>query len=210
MDIGALIQAPMADKAWIKKCLIMGLICIIPIAGFLNLMGWMATFTTTRLEGGTDLPEAGLSYIGRGWKVFLSVLPVVGVYIVLIILTGVITAVAGHIHVRIVATILGFAMGLIMLAFGLFVGVGMPAILYLHIVKGEAYPSLQFGKIMKTITGGGTDYLMLFLAVLVAGIIGGLGEIACGVGVLVTMPFGQAIYAAAIAAFAPIAAKKNL
>jgi hypothetical protein len=210
MDIGALIQAPMADKAWIKKCLIMGLICIIPIAGFLNLMGWMATFTTTRMEGGTDLPEAGLSYIGRGWKVFLAMLPIFGLYIVLIIVMGVVGAVAGHIHVRIVATILSLVMGLVMLAFGLFVAVGSPAILYLHVVKGEPWASMQFGKIMKTITGGGTDYLMLFLAVLVAGIIGGLGEIACGVGVLVTMPFGQAIYAAALAAFAPIAQKKNL
>ena len=64
LDIGVIIQAPMEDKAWLKKCLVMGLLALIPIAGALNAMGWMRTYADARIRGENQLPEAGLSYMG--------------------------------------------------------------------------------------------------------------------------------------------------
>ena len=43
LDLGAIIQQPMKDPDWLKICVLIGLMCLVPIAGFLNLSGWMKT-----------------------------------------------------------------------------------------------------------------------------------------------------------------------
>ncbi len=209
MDLGAIIQAPMQDKEWLKKCALMGLLtivlCIVPIAGGiiagLNAAGWLRTYADSRLRGETDLPPAGLGYMGPGWRLFLSYLPLIGVMIAVEIVTVVLTMIGASAHVPALAMI-GSVVGVVLLLpLSLWNMVMMPGMLFLHIVKGEPWSSMQIGKLWRLMMAGGTEYLLFWVAILVAGIISELGIIACGVGLIVSIPYGMAMYGASIAEF---------
>src|ERR1043166_4098895 len=88
LDIGLILGAPFKDKQWITKCLIMGALCLVPIAGLLNLTGWTRAIVERRLAGQTDeLPPADFSHLGAGWRIFLAWLPLFGL-LLLVALVG--------------------------------------------------------------------------------------------------------------------------
>lgn len=208
LDIGVAIGAPFKDKEWLKKCLLIGLMMLVPIAGALNMSGWMRAIAERRIAGGPDaeiLPEASFSYIGGGWRLFLAYLPMVLIVFVLAIGGGVAAAIAGGTggrggeEVMVVIIMLMYA-GMLLLA--LVMSVIGPAITFLHVVEGEAWASIQFKRIWETMRLGGVQYLLLFVAFLVASMIGQLGVLACYFGMFVTIPMGQAMAGAAIAEYA--------
>ncbi len=214
LDIGMIITSPTKDKDWLKKCAIMGLLILVPIAGALNLSGWVKTIAERRLAGGPDvdtLPEAGLHYIGPGWKFFLAYLPLMGILMLLGIVGGGVAGIAifagkgGGGEAVAMGVVILMYVGL--LFFALIMAVVGPAITFLHIVDGEPYASVQFKKMWEVMQLGGTQYLLLFVAILVAGMIGQLGVIACYFGMFVTIPFGQAMTGVAIAEYAKLLRK---
>lgn len=217
LDIGLIITAPTKDKDWLKKCAIMGLLMLIPVAGALNLSGWVKTIAERRLAGGPDvdtLPEAGLHYISPGWKFFLAYLPLMGIFFLLMIVGGAVAGVAvavgtkggggGSQAAEAIAMGVVVLMYVGLLVFALVMAVVGPAITFLHVVDGEPYASVQFKKMWEVMQLGGTQYLLLFVAVLVAGMIGQLGVIACYFGLFVTLPFSQAMTGVAVAEYAKI------
>ncbi len=203
MDIGEIIKVPFQDKKWLTKSLLMGVFLLIPIAGALNLLGYIKACYQAFHDGKTELPEANLSYIGAGWWLFVAMLPAVGAIILLVIVFQVLGFVAFKIA-RGLAGVVGIVSMLAMLAAWLALAVAAPAIIYLHVVKGERWASAKFGEIIALIKADAGVYMMLWLCFLVAGIIGGLGQLACGIGMLVTMPLGYAMQGAALAAFAKL------
>ncbi len=209
LDLGVILQAPMQDKEWLKKCAIMGLLCLIPIAGALNAMGWMRSYAEARLRGETQLPEAGLSYMGVGWRVFLMFLPVAGVvfalYIVIAILVG-IGAATKIPAISMIGSILGMVL---MLPLMLWLMVFQPAMLYLHIVHGEAWASMRLKEQWALAMKGGTEYLLLWVAFLLCGVVMQLGFVVCGVGMILSLTYGYAMQGAAIAEYARLRKAKG-
>ena len=209
LDIGMIITAPTKDKEWFKKCLVMGLLMLIPFAGALNLSGWMRTIAERRMAGGEDmntLPDANLDYMGAGWRMFLAYLPMLGIMMLVMMVGGICAAVATQVGGRhggeqvAVAIVVVMYLGIIAMALAMSV-VG-PAITFLHIVEGEAWSSVQFKRIWDVMKRGGVQYLLLFVAMLVAGMIAQLGVFACYFGMFVSIPFAQAMGGAAIAEYA--------
>ncbi|OGQ91803.1 MAG: hypothetical protein A2289_10115 [Deltaproteobacteria bacterium RIFOXYA12_FULL_58_15] len=200
MDIGAVIKAPTADKDWIKKILLIGVFMLIPIAGAFNALGYIKACYERRKEGNAILPDANLSYMGAGWWIFVAILPVIGVIVVLAILFQVMGFVMFKIAPRL-GGIVAFVGMLALIAASLAAWAAMPAILYLHFAKGERWAGAKFGQILEIINSNLNNYLMFLLTYFVAGIIGGAGQIACGIGMLFTMPFCCAMQGAAIADF---------
>jgi hypothetical protein len=196
MDFGAIIKAPTQDPDWIKKCAIMGLFAIIPIAGILNLMGWMKAVYARVKAGDTTLPDAGFSYLGSGWELFLAILPAILVNFGVNVLVGILNAV---VHSSAVASLGALLSGLVGLAIGFVV---QPTLLYRHVVHntgfGAAMDVPANMSIITTNTGLFATFVVLYF---LSGLIGGLGFIACCVGAVVTFPFGMAISANAIKAF---------
>lgn len=210
LDLGVILQAPMQDKDWLKKCAIMGLLAVfIPIVGMLNLMGFMRTYAEARLRGENDLPEAGLGYIGAGWRVFLMFLPIVGIMIAAYVLIGVLIAIGAATKIDAIAAIGGVLGMLLMLPIMLWLMVFQPAMLYLHIVHGEAWASMRLKEQWALAMKLGSEYLLFWVAFLLCGIIGQAGMIACGVGLIVSITYGQAMQGAAIAELARIAKTKG-
>lgn len=209
LDIGLAISAPFKDKEWLKKCALIGLMMMIPIAGAFNMSGWVRAIIERRMAGGPDaeiLPEANLSYMGGGWKLFLAYLPLMGVMFVILIGGGVAAGVAAALgkgqageQIMVVVFVATYA-AIILVAIAISI-IG-PAITFLHVVEGEPWASMQFKRIWETMRMGGVQYLLLFVALMVAGIVGQLGAFACYVGMFITIPLGQAMGAAAVAEFA--------
>lgn len=213
LDIGAILTAPTKDPEWLTKCLIMGILAIVPIVGSFNMTGWTKAIADARTRGETTLPPANLSYIGAGWRMFLAWLPLVAVVMAgMMLLAGGLGAVAfrgargdGASDVTeavVIAVIMTFYLGL--MAFSAVVTVAAPAINFLHIIDGERFPSLAFKRQWEIMKDGGTQYLLLFVAILLAGLVAQLGVFAFIVGVFITIPYAQAMQGVALAEFARI------
>ena len=213
LDIGVIIQAPMEDEEWLKKCALMGLITVavmfIPIAGpvmsSLNALGWMRTYADARLRGEKQLPAPSLSYMGTGWKLFLMYLPVAGVLIAAYAVVGGTVAAGAALKIQALVAI-GTIIGVVLLVpLILWLSVMSPGILFLNIVQNEPWASMQLKKQWRLMTATGTEYLLFWVAILVAGVIMEIGVVACGIGLIVSLPYGYAMYGAAIAEFAKAA-----
>ncbi|MFC1612189.1 hypothetical protein ACFL6C_14590 [Myxococcota bacterium] len=194
MDLGAIIKAPTQDKDWIKKILLMGVFMLIPIAGGLNALGYIKACYEMRKAGKTELPEASLSYIGAGWWIFVAFLPVIGFMFLFIIVITVLASVMGR-----AGGIVALLGNLAMLAFGLALWAAAPAIFFLHIVRGERWASMKIKQILAHAQTHMSTYMWLWLTFFLASLIGGAGQVACGIGILFTMPFSYAIQGVALA-----------
>lgn len=195
MDIGAIIQAPMKDKDWIKKCAMVGLFGLVPIAGGLNAIGWMKEVYKRVKAGDTTLPEANFSYLGSGWALFLAVVPIIVVPIFFGVIQGVLMATRNTSLVPIVS--------LINLPVSLFMNlVFVPTLIYRHVTVGTGFSGVfDFGGIKEVWTKNMGNFATFAVLYFLGSLIGGLGFIACCVGGLVTFPMGMAIHANAIKAF---------
>jgi hypothetical protein len=207
LDIGLVITTPMKDPEWWKKCAIIGLLCLVPIAGALNLSGWMKAYAARRLKGGDDvdtLPDANLSYIGAGWGLFLAWLPMFGLMMAVMLAAGVVAgigAAVGH-GAEVVGLVVVALAYLFFLGLSIAMAIVGPAVVFLHVVDGEPWASTAFRQQWQTMRAGGVQYLLLFVAVLVSGMIAQLGVLACFLGLFVTVPWAQAMQAVAITEYA--------
>ncbi len=187
MDIGTILSSPTKDPEWLKKCAISGLILLIPIAGALNLMGWMKAVYERAKAGDQTLPEPGLEYIGAGWALFLAILPpllVVFVWNILVMILSAmdLRAAAG------IGQLIGF---LLQLGISLVV---VPALMYRHVVHGKGLAdAFDFPDITRVITTNSGAFVNFALVAFLANLIGSLGFVACCIGGIVSLPFGSAI-----------------
>src|SRR2546430_14436917 len=62
---------PFRDPEWPAKIGIIGLILLIPIVGSINGLGWMLAGLDGLRAGEERLPPANLSYLGRGFRLFV-------------------------------------------------------------------------------------------------------------------------------------------
>lgn len=185
LDIGTLINSPMKDSQWLMKCLVMGLLTIIPIAGALNLAGWVIACYKNRKEGKEEIPEAKLSYISDGLKLFLAYLPAVGAMIAVNIVLGVVTWLLPFLFF--IAPIVNLALGLYLFVFG-------PAIMYLTIEKEMTWTSIRFNELIAFAKRNTSAYTSLVVAFLIASVVAGAGGIVV-IGSLLTVPFSAVMQA---------------
>jgi|GEM_PF-700493 len=209
-DIGAVMSAPAKDPQWLSKCLVMGLLMLIPIAGTLNLSGWTKAVADRRAEGDPLLPDANLSYIGHGWRLFLAWLPLVAIVMVGFgVMGGGVAVVAvsasqnggsmGGVEGIILAVVMVMYAGILL--FSMVATVVGPAVNFLHIVDGERFSSLAFKKQWEVMKEGGVQYLLFFVAILLAGLVAQLGIFGFFVGIFVTVPYAQAMQGIAMAEY---------
>lgn len=212
LDLGVILQAPMEDEAWLKKCALMGLMTIalffVPIVGViigsLNALGWMRSYAEARMRGEKELPEVGLSYIGPGWRMFLMYLPIAGLIIAGSCAIGGVVAVGAAMNSEAIAALGGIVGALAFMPVMLWLVAFGPAMIYLHVVHGEQWASMRFSQQWALARQTGQEYLLLWVAFLLCGVITQLGLFACGVGLVVTMFYGYAMQGAAIAEYARV------
>lgn len=217
LDIGVVLQGPTQDKDWLKKCALMGLLScalfLLPIVGAivgsLNLLGWMRVYAERRLRGEHDIPNANLGYLGAGWGMFLMYLPLAGLLLLGIALVAGVVVAGALLKVEALVALGPLIASVLMMPVTLWLAVFSGAMLYLFLVDGERWASIRFGAQWRLAMRLGTNYLLFWIALLLAGVIAQLGAIACLVGLVVTLPYSYLMQGIAVAELARVARAKG-
>lgn len=163
---------PARDPRWIGKLVVVGLLSLLPIVGAMNLLGWtLRSLDNLRAER-FELADANLSHIGRGARLFVVLL---GCGLVFAAVTGAMSALTVH------ALALAGAAGLVITLTGLALAAVQPPI-WLRLA-----PSVAAARPVETAGAAA----LLWSGVL----IGSLGVLVCGVGEVLTVPYGFAVIA---------------
>ena len=195
MDIGAIISSPTRDPEWVRKCVITGLFALIPIAGQLNLLGWTKAAYQRAKTGDPMLPEPSLEYIGSGWALFLAILPA---YLVLFG-WSILVSVLGAMDLRAAALVGNLISFVLNLAISL---VLVPALTYRHVTHGKGFAdAFDVADISRIVTTNSGAFVSFALVAFLSNLIGGLGVVACCLGVILSLPFSAAVNATNIDAF---------
>jgi hypothetical protein len=196
---------PMRDPRWISKVLLMGLITLIPIVGQIVLLGWMLASLDNLRAGRYELPEAGFSYIGRGfslWVVELVYGLIIALVFVVVLIVGGGLAAAGSSS--------GGSPALSALS-GLVFAVGYLAAFVIAVCYALLRPVIILRTDLGGI-GGGLNVaeviadarrllgptLLAGLLTYVAFLIAGVGAILCGIGIILTAAYGYSVVAGVV------------
>jgi uncharacterized protein DUF4013 len=193
---------PFRDPDWPGKLLIIALTLLIPIAGAINGLGWMLA-TLDRLRAGEDrMAPANLSYLGRGFKLFVVQLAyglAVSALALLIYLPAVVLSVhqgQGQVNGGLIV----LALFLNVLAFGV-ATIGALAATFaspayvLATDRGGISGGLNVRDVWRRSRANLTNTLIAGLMLIAASFVSSLGAIACFVGIFLTAAYALAMQA---------------
>lgn len=201
MNLGKAFTYPFDDPDWMKKIGIAAVMMIIPIVGGLFVMGWAIEITRRVIQGEAyPMPqwEDFMGLLVKGLKVVVIGL----VYMLPVILVSACTQgltilgqETGEDIVMTIAVAVSVCFGCLTFLYSLLAGLVLPAAYGKFAATGELKAAFRFGEIISMVRAVPTTYLMVLVGGFVASLIGGLGVIACVIGVLVTVPFANAAMA---------------
>jgi len=202
-DFIRLLTAPTQDSEWVKKCVTIGVVSLIPLLGQIVNVGWQRQVFKARQRGDTaNLPVLNFaSQLRDGIAPFVSLLihgaiPFIlafGIYFGATLASMVWNALA---LVALVAIPVFVVSQLVMLVLA-------PEILRRAFTKGEMFSILHIGELLRSVKSGGKRYAVLFCGFLVETcLIAESGVFVCCVGLLCSVPFAGAANAAFLAAYA--------
>lgn len=199
MDFGRSFSFVFEDSEWFKKIAILALVSLIPILGQLVLLGWGAEIIR-RVVSGADTPIPELDFgkqLGDGFKLFVVglvySLPIIAVSLVMGIITGVASSVLDYDTGNTIAAISSVCLGLVNVVLGILLAFVLPAAFGNFAIKGTIGDGLRLGEVFGYVKNNLSAYLLVFVGVIVAGFVSSLGTIACGIGVLLTTVYGNAM-----------------
>lgn len=201
VDIGAAFSFLTKDPQWVQKAGMMGLITLIPIVGYVVLLGWCREIFERVRAGEDTLPSLDFGkQLEKGWAPFLAVFSVgfgFGALIFVLQLFTLPFALIGEATRGTgIETIAGLIMGLIGLLVGLLAMVGalglnvaMPELIRRGFT-GESFPIASPKLSIAAIKANSGAYIMVVLGAIVFNMLGSVGVMACYVGMFVTIPLG--------------------
>jgi hypothetical protein len=200
-SVGDSFGLPFRDPQWASKILIMGLIALIPIVGWIALLGWVLQTMDNYAQGRAELAPYGFP-LGRGFQLFVPLLVwelVVFLpgYIVVIIGSAIAGASSGY-ESSGGGTVLGGVLALlgylVIIVAGLALFFFAPAILA-NVWREGMGAGFRVGEIARTAFGSfGNTFLAAILG-LVSNFISGIGYQICIIPGIFTGPYGAAIWA---------------
>ena len=199
-----LLTAPTQDSEWVKKCLTIGVVSLIPLLGQSVFLGWQRQVFKARQRGDTaNLPVLNFSsQLQDGIAPFVSLLihgALPAILWCMIVLGSLLVGMVSNSIQQLVA-VTGLA---VVVVLQLVILVLAPEILRRAFTKGEMFSFLHIGELFRSVKSGGKRYAVLFCGFLVSmGLISGSGIPVCCVGVLLSAPFAGAANAAFLAAYA--------
>jgi hypothetical protein len=203
MDIGKAFTYMFDDDQWITKILIAAAITLIGVAfgilvipailAFALLGGYGVEITRRVIDKRSPvLPEWDDwgTLLLDGLKVW-----VIGiVYALPVIILGLclspLTAVAGD-SSQGLASLFSSVLGCLNFLWGIVMGLLIPAAIAFFVVEGQISAAFRFGDVFAFVRDNFATYLVVLVIAWVAGLIGGLGFLVCGVGWLVTIPYAS-------------------
>ena len=204
-QFGDTIGWPMRDPGWIGKVVLTGLISLIPIIGWLVLLGWMLACLDNLRAGRQELPPAGFGYMGRGVNLFVVFLLYgVGFFVVFFafaIVGGVLSAVGSNGESSGPLAPLGGLLFFLGYAICILAGIALAFLFPTVILQTERAGiggGINLPEIVRIARGNGQATLLAGLMMLLASVIGSLGSFLCGIGTFLTIAYGYAMMAGVV------------
>ena len=200
MDFGLAFSFPFQDEKWIEKILIAAVLSLIPIIGWLALLGWAVEIGRRVINGDKEVLADWSDFGGMltlGFKAWLINLIFSIPLIVVWLPFGFATALFGSTSEDAAAVIIS----VISLCFICFVFAYSIALLFfipasygrLGASDGELGDALNLREIWNMISSAPGAYLIVLLGYLVASFIASLGIIVCFIGMFVTGAYAAAV-----------------
>jgi len=200
MNIGLAFTYQFEDEEWIKKLLLTGLIALIPIVGQIYVFGWMMEIAERFATGSTkELPDIDFGkFLGKGFSGYIATL-IYSIPGFIVMLPGIIAsfftgAVGEDAAIFImIAMVCCFGLGaLVTIAASL---LSFPAIV--EVQMKDLKSAFQIKRMVAIFKGAIGAYLLaIVILALAVPIISSLGAIACGIGVIITLPYSISLYGA--------------
>ncbi len=202
MDLGDVLTRPTRDPNWAVTCLKAGVFLLVPLIGAMAFMGWQKRVAVNYMAGSDALPDPFGDIggdLGRGFNMLVAMLGGALPFVVAFMVLGCGGALADGVlgGLGIVSLLLLFVqlpLYLVLVAF-------TPLLIAAHLRSGAVWlwpeVPVELGRARADV---GT-YGMVVIALVISGLISAAGALACGVGVLLTAPFGTLIQTAAITAW---------
>jgi hypothetical protein len=202
MDIGKAFTFVFDDEDWIVKILIaaaillvgilLGVLVIPAIVAGALLAGYSVEITRRVIHGNPqalpewdnwgDLLADGIKAIVIG---IVYALPV----IILIVCLGVPIGVLAE-DAEVLSSLLSVLLSCLSFLWAIVMSLLLPAAIAFYAAAGELSAAFRFGEVFAFVRDNLKTYLITFLMSWVASFVGGLGSLVCGVGALVTSPYG--------------------
>lgn len=204
MDIGKAFSFVFEDEEWISKMLIGGLISLIPIVGQLAALGYALKVAQNVAQGNPrPLPRWGEfgDHLMRGLYDLVIRLVYSLPIIILAVLFACVAGLAGGAssgrraqeQVGALFGVLGVCLVPIMLVLGLLVTLVAYAALGRFVATNNLGAALRIGEVIGLVRKSLGPWAMVLVVSILAGLVGGLGAIACGVGALFTGFYAQCV-----------------
>lgn len=187
------LQRPFRDPRWLSKCLLQGLLGLVPVVGWIALLGWQRRVFSAARRGDDALPEPALA-LGDGAPLAIALvvwmaIPGVPLGVAATALAATHHRVSGYLPPE----ILQFPLGLY--AFATY-----PELLRRALSRSEWWAALRPAATIAAIRARPLSFLKAAGATFLALLVVAMGANACGVGLLLSAPVGHAM--AAYVAFA--------
>jgi hypothetical protein len=194
LDIGRSFSFAFQDGEWWKKCLILGLIVLIPIVGFLVLVGYIIEVVRDAASG-SDLPLPDIDFgnqLSVGFSFFIAYL----------VFALAIAAVFGIIYIPFMVMSKMNGIGLIFMLLGTLIQIVLSVSLNMYMFAGQSVAILennpwaifQVGRILPGVKANLLNCFLVLVLTMAFAVIGYAGAIACGVGLLVSIPLSMIMY----------------
>lgn len=194
MDIGRSFSFVFEDEEWIKKILLAAVASIIPVVGQFLVIGWSLEIARRVINNDpaplTNPFDDFGGYLMLGLKAFVIGL-IYSIPILIITVPGAI--IGANASDESIAIILSLCTGCFSLLYGIVMALAIPAAYGILAATDNLGQSLNPGKILEVFRGAPAAYLIAILGIIIAGFVAGLGSIACGVGVLATGAYANAM-----------------
>ena len=199
MQIGKAFSYPFDDPDWMKKIGIAAAVMLIPIVGGIVVAGWGVEVARRVIHREQyPLPEWNdfMGYLVKGLKMMVITL----VYMLPIILVSICPSVLipfasdqGEDTIMTIVTIVSACLSCLVLIYALLVGLVLPAAMGKFAATDDLKAALRFGQIISMVRTKPMVFVMVLLGGFLSSLIGSAGSIACGIGVLFTVPYSIAI-----------------
>jgi hypothetical protein len=205
MQFGLAFSFPFQDANWAKKILLMALISLIPVVGPFVLLGWVLEIARRVIAN--EQPTLPDSIDFGGWLMkglmgliisFVYALPLIIIFgcaftspMILIAILAALKMDSGT------SGMIGMVFMWCFMCIGILLaiaeGIIIPAAMGSYAATGQLGAAFKFGDVIGLVRAAPLAYVLVVVGAIVANIIGGLGTIACIIGVIATQAYAMTI-----------------